>query len=188
MRSTRLLRRELKQRRMALLKGGEVVRFVVRTALDPAAEQDANPLEGQGSERGVAGGALGTMLLVELPRPEGLRDALGRPFDKGLTEESGRSKTPVDPALLAAALGHGRDPRVTLERGSIGKALARLPEGSEQARREDRSCARQGPKELVVAELVTQNPDLVVKVRDDNSISPQTTTPSPPPWRRGRSA
>ena len=68
MRSTRPLRRELKQRRMAFLKGGEVVRFVVRTALDPAAEQDANPLEGQGSERGVAGGALGTML----PRPEGL--------------------------------------------------------------------------------------------------------------------
>lgn len=43
----------------ALLQGHEVAGFIVRHAVEPAAVQDADPLEGQRAQRGLVAGAAG---------------------------------------------------------------------------------------------------------------------------------
>jgi hypothetical protein len=47
----------LEQGCAALLQGHEVSGFVVADAVETAAVQDADPLEGQGAQRGLAGAA-----------------------------------------------------------------------------------------------------------------------------------
>ena len=71
---------------------------------------------------------------------------LADPLDEGLAQEGGARPAPVDPVLVAAALGDRRDAGVLLERGGVGEALAPLAEGGEQPRGEDRASARQGAK------------------------------------------
>ncbi len=166
MKSTRVGSGELEQWSVSLLQRREVLRLVVGAAIDPAAEEDADPFERQGTERGVSRGALGTMKAIELLGPERLGDALGGPLHERLANELGGSKTPVHPVLLAAALGHGRHSSVALEGTGIGEALAELPEGGEEASPEDRSRARQSAKERVFIELGTQGLDFVTEALD----------------------
>ena len=49
----------------------------------------------------------------------------------------------MDPVLVAAALGDGRDAGVLLEGGRVGEAVALLAEGGEQPRGEDAAGAGQ---------------------------------------------
>jgi hypothetical protein len=74
---------------LAFLKSKQVARLVVGLPLDPASVEDANPLESEGSERGLVAHAACATALVEGVRPEGARDGLGDPLDEGLTENLG---------------------------------------------------------------------------------------------------
>lgn len=55
---------------MAFLQGHEVADFVVGLAVVPAAPEDSNPLESQGSQDGLVGNTLGPPALVEGLGPE----------------------------------------------------------------------------------------------------------------------
>ena len=87
-------------------------------------------------------GALGLAALIERTRPERARDGLRDPFHERLALEGGAGPAPVHPALVAAALGHGRHAGVALERARGREALALLSEGDQEARGEDGPCAR----------------------------------------------
>jgi len=115
--------------------------------------EDTDPLEGESSKRGLMGAAAFAVALVEGFGPEGARDGLAYPLDEGLALEGGAGETPVDPALVAAALGDRGDTDVLLQGGSVWKPLASFTEGDEQARSEGGTGARESVKELVVGEL-----------------------------------
>ena len=125
---------------MSLLQGDEIARFVVGNAINPAAVEDADPLESECTKRCLVASATGSAAVVEGLGPKGSRDGLAHPFDEGLAQKRRASPAPVDPALVTAAFGDGCDAHVLLKRGSIGKALATFTEGSEQTRRECGSC------------------------------------------------
>ena len=57
---------------MAFLQGRKVAGFVVRRAIDLAAEEDTDPFEGERPEGGVMGGPLGLVGVVELFRLPGV--------------------------------------------------------------------------------------------------------------------
>lgn len=117
---------------MTLLESHQVTRLVVGDVVDPAAIQDADPLEGERPERCLMASPASAAALVESFRPERAEDGLANQLDEGLTEELGAEEAPVDPTFVAAALGDGRDADVLLYGGGVREALAALAEGSEQ--------------------------------------------------------
>ena len=76
--------------------------------------QEADPLEGQGTDGHLVRTALGALLAIEGAGPEGLVDGLRRPLDEGLAHEGRALPTPMHPAFLATALRHWRDARVVI--------------------------------------------------------------------------
>jgi hypothetical protein len=106
---------------MALLEGEEVAGLVVRRTGNPAAEEDADPFECQGTDGGVVGGAFGAVAVVASPGPEGAGNGFGGPLDEGL-EEFGADPAPMDPMLVPAALGDGRNAREHLQGSCVGEA------------------------------------------------------------------
>ena len=116
---------------MALLESEEVARFVVGGAVDPAAKEDADPLEGQGADGGVVGGALGAVAVVEGACPEGAPDGLSGPLDEGLAKELGTGPAPVDPVFVATALGEtGAMPVSIWRAAALGKRSRRSPKAA----------------------------------------------------------
>ena len=132
----------------------------------PAAVEDTDPLEGEGSEGGLVLHAARFAPGVECVGPEGARDGLSDPFDEGLAEEGGAPIAPVDGGLVAAAFGDGSDAGVLLERGGVWEALAALAKGDEEAWGERCSGAREGAKERVVGQSRSELADLVVEAVD----------------------
>jgi len=122
----------LEQGRAALLQGHEVAGFVVRNAVEPAAVQDADPLEGQGAEGSLVAGAASSVRLVEGFRPEGAGDGLGGPLHEGLPDEFAAAIAPVHPSLVAAALHDRSDAGALLERRGCREAVAVLAEGHQR--------------------------------------------------------
>jgi hypothetical protein len=61
---------------MALLKSEQITRLIVRHAVDPAAVEDADPLEGESAESGLVLHAASLASGVERVGPEGARDGL----------------------------------------------------------------------------------------------------------------
>lgn len=151
---------------MALLKSHEVAGFIVRFALDPAAMEDADPLEGESAKRGLMGTATLAVALVEGFGPEGARDGLADPLDEGLALEGRAVETPVDPALVATTLGNGRDADVLLEACCVGESLASFTEGNEQARSQSGTDTGEGVKELVVGKPGGERGDLCIEAID----------------------
>lgn len=119
---------------MAFLERGEVARFLVGDAVDPAAKENSNPLECKGANGGVVGGSLCPVALIEGPSPEGLGNGAGGPFDEGLTKEFGAGPAPVDPVALATTLGNWRDPCELLKSRGGGESVALFAKGSEEPR------------------------------------------------------
>ena len=62
--------------------------------------------------------------------PEGMRNGGARPFDKGLADEGGALQTPVDPVLVATALGDRSDAGVALNLGGALIALTLFTESA----------------------------------------------------------
>src|SRR5688572_15001074 len=85
--SARQVGGDLQERCLALLKSQQIARLVVRNAVDPAAVEDADPFEGEGSESGLVLHAASLAAGVEGVRPKGARDGLAHPLDEGLAEE-----------------------------------------------------------------------------------------------------
>jgi hypothetical protein len=107
--SCRGLRGEREQWGMALLESHEVAGFIVWLAVEPASMEDTDPFEGESTKRRLMGAAALTVTLVEGFGPEGARDGLAHPLDEGLALEGGAREAPVDPALVATALGDRGD-------------------------------------------------------------------------------
>lgn len=59
----------LEQGCATLLQGHEISGFVVGNAVEPAAVQDADPLGGEGTQRGLVAGAASLVGLIEGFRP-----------------------------------------------------------------------------------------------------------------------
>jgi hypothetical protein len=151
---------------MALLEGDEVAGFVVGRAVNRAPEEYADPLERQGTDGGVVGGAFGPVTIIEGARPERAGNGLGAPLDEGLAEEFGAGPAPVNPMLVAAALGEGRNAREHLQGSGVGEAFAAFAEGGRESRGEDGACTGEGGEELVVGERPTEARDLGVEGGD----------------------
>jgi hypothetical protein len=65
---------------MAFLESEQIARLIVRNAVDPAAVEDANPLEGEGAECGFVLHATSLARGIEGVGPEGARDGLPDPL------------------------------------------------------------------------------------------------------------
>src|SRR5262249_22179356 len=139
---------------------------VVWRAIDPAAIEDSDPLECEGTDGGGVGGASLSFALVVRSRPEGAWNGFPGPFDKGLTEELRGAKAPVDPRLVPAALGDRGDADAPLDGGRVGESFALLPKGRQQSCGEDRSRSGQCAEEPVVGQLVAQTRDLAIEALD----------------------
>jgi hypothetical protein len=107
----------------------EIGRLIVRGALLPTPIQDADPFEGERPHGGLMGFPLLALLLVIDLCPEGMPDRFGGPLHERLAQKLGALGTPVDPGLLAAAFGDGRDPGILLQSGGGRIPLALFPEG-----------------------------------------------------------
>jgi hypothetical protein len=92
----------------ALLEGHEVAGFLVGHAVGPAAVQDADPLEGQGTQGGLVSCTASPVGIIEDFGPKGARDGLGGPLDEGLEDEFAAKVASVHPGLVAAALLRSR--------------------------------------------------------------------------------
>jgi hypothetical protein len=154
---------------LALLKGEQIVSLIVRNAADPAAVEDAEPLEGESAEGGLVLHAGSLAPGVEGAGPEGARDGLPDPLDEGLAEEGGALIAPVNGGLVAAAFGDEGDAGALLDRGSVWEALTALAEGDEEARGKGGASARQGAEESVVGQLGSELGDLVVEAVDGSA-------------------
>src|SRR5260370_18333908 len=100
--------------RTAISQRVEVDGLIVRCSRLPAAVQDADPLERQGSHGDLAGAALRALLPVVGARPERPADRLASPLDERLPQEFRTLQSPVDPALLPPPLAHRATPRLPL--------------------------------------------------------------------------
>jgi len=69
---------------MALLQAADIAGFVVRRAILPAAEQNADPLEGECPDCGMVALAFVSLELVEGARPSGFASRAGGELLKGL--------------------------------------------------------------------------------------------------------
>src|SRR5690349_23505784 len=101
--------------------------------------------------------------LIESASPEGAWDGLAYPFDESLAKKLRAAIAPMDPGLVAAALGDRGDASILLEGGGSGIAIAALTKGDEQPRREGITGAWQRSKELVVGQLRAKAGDLFVE-------------------------
>ena len=88
---------------MTLLESHQVASLVVGLAVDPAAVEDSDPLEGKRTEGCLMLHPTSPAAPIESLSPEGARDGLAHPFDKGLAQEGGTRVAPVDPRLVAAS-------------------------------------------------------------------------------------
>ena len=86
---------------MTLLEGHQVLGFVIRFSVDPAAMQDADPLEGEGAQRGLMRATPFAVALVKGFGPERARYGLAHPLDEGLALEGGAREMPVGLVLLS---------------------------------------------------------------------------------------
>jgi hypothetical protein len=104
-------REEGEERGVAAAEGFKIALLGIRDLRLPAAEQDANPFEGQGAECGVVPLASGTLLEVE---GFGLGGALTRAVGElveRLQQELRAGPAAVNVALFAAPLRDRRDSR-----------------------------------------------------------------------------
>src|SRR5262249_10863135 len=127
---------------------------------------DADPFEGERAYCGGMGGSRLSFALIERARPEGARDALANPFDKGLSYELGSPEAPMDPVLVSASFRDRGDADAALDGGGVRETLALLTECGQEPCREDRPRARQRAEESVVGELVAEPSDLAVEPFD----------------------
>jgi hypothetical protein len=151
---------------MALLESHEVAGFVVGFAVEPAPMKDADPLEGESTKRCLMGAATFAVALVEGLSPEGARDSLAHPFDESLALEGWAREAPVDPALVAAALGDGSDADVLLQGRRVREALSSFTEGHQQTRSQSGTGTGERVEELVVGELGAERSDLCIEAFD----------------------
>ena len=107
-----------------MAEGIEIAFFAIGRAGLPAAEQDADPFEGERPHGGLMGFPLLALLLVIDLGPKGMPDRFGGPLHERLAQKLGTLETPVDPGLLAAAFGDGRDPGRSPRREKRGRSCA----------------------------------------------------------------
>ena len=75
----------------------------------PALPDDADPFEGQGSDRSVMVFTFGALGVVVSAGPERVLNGLGGELMKGLTKELGTEVAPTDAELFAAAFNDRGD-------------------------------------------------------------------------------
>ena len=106
----------------------------------PAAVEYADPFERQGTQSGLVGAALRSLLTVECTGPERLIDCLSRPLNERLAKEGRALPAPVHPMFLAAALRDRRDAGIPLQFRGVLEAITLLAEGGKQPGSELRAC------------------------------------------------
>ena len=89
---------------MAFFKYIEIKSFVVGRVTFPAAEDDADPFEGQDADGAMVGFALLALGLVEGFGPFGAMDRFAGELVKGLAEEFWAEQSPMYPAGFSTAL------------------------------------------------------------------------------------
>ena len=104
----------------SLLEGLHMFVLIVRGAILPATEQDADPLEGQRSDHRVIFFAFGGVVVQVITRPLAVDDRKARKFMEGLPDKFRAGVPEVHHSGFAAAFGDGTDP------GEVLNVLCRL--------------------------------------------------------------
>ena len=115
---------------MAFLESEQIARLIVGDAVDPAAVEDADPLESESAKGGLVLHAASLTPGVEGVGPEGARDGLSDPLAEGLAEEGGALVAPVDGGFVAAAFGDGATPAYCWTEAASGKRSRRSPKAT----------------------------------------------------------
>lgn len=95
--------------------------------------EDADPFECQSTHGHLVRFSFGTLLFIERAGPEGMADGLASPFDESLAQEFGAAKPAMDPALVTATFGNGRDAGVFLQVLGVGVTGALFAEPSQES-------------------------------------------------------
>jgi hypothetical protein len=96
--------------------------FIVWRASLPTPREDAHPCAGPGAHGGLVRLALGALLLGGDLRPQGMPGGCRCPRDNRVSQARRPLEAPVDPRFLAAAVRHGRHPRLLL--ACLGRSVA----------------------------------------------------------------
>ena len=115
--------------------------------------KDANPLEGEGAQRGLMSFAFGALLLVEGSRPERARDGQGSPLDEGLSQEGWTLPPPVDPVRVSTTFGDGCDAGVSLHLIGAFEAFALFAKGDQESGSEGRSGGGEAAEDMKIGML-----------------------------------
>src|SRR6266705_2335233 len=140
--------------------------LIVRRSSLPTTIEDANPLERQRAHRCLVRASFVALLAIVGGGPEGAGNGGAGPFDKGLPEERGTLQSPVDPVLLATALGDRSDAGVALNLAGALIALTLFTESGEQSRGEGYTGTGQRSKQGVVGQGFAHGSDLAIEARD----------------------
>src|SRR6478735_10622443 len=92
-----------------------------------------------------------------------MADGAGRPLDERLAEEGRARPAPVDPVLVAAALGDRSDPDTFLYGRRVCETIAMLAECCQQSRREDWPSAGEIVEEFEIGKRFAASGDVGVE-------------------------
>lgn len=93
-------------------------------------------------------------------------DGTGGPFDEGLADEFGAGPSPVDPVLVSAAFGDGRNAGVLLKCSGVDEAIALLAESGKQPGSKDWAGAGEMSEEMKVWQEGAASGDVGVETSD----------------------
>ena len=97
------------QRGVAFFESLQVTLFVIRGALLPEPEDDADPFKGQGAHSGIVRFTSSKELLITSLGPGGVRDGMSSKFVESLAEELAATPPSTDGFAFAAAIQHWGD-------------------------------------------------------------------------------
>ena len=101
-----------------MFEHAQVTAFVVAFVILPAAEDDADPFEGQGTDDGVVLMPSGFLLRIIETCPDGMPDRFAGVFVEALAQELWTALTPMDVVALATLFENRSDATEALQ--SIG--------------------------------------------------------------------
>src|SRR4051812_13360691 len=97
---------------------------MIRSAVVPAAPEDADPFKSEGAEDGLAVFAGGLLFFIIGFGPGTVQDGFASPFNEGLAKKGRGIPAPMDPDLLTTFFFDGSEASVLLEACSVRKATA----------------------------------------------------------------
>jgi len=148
------------------MQAGYIAGIVVRDAVLPAAEGDADPLESQRPDRRVVVFAAAFLLLIVEARPLAECDRMAGPCVERLAEKLRTSPAEVNPFGLAAPLHNWCDATEFRHLAGRGIAIAQRTESGQEARGQGRTGTGERVEDRKIGVCPGGLPDLLFQLVD----------------------